>query len=227
VLKRLHNIDINSYEWDLLAMHHCLDANRPHDLAYMASIDTRQQYWKEEAKDPESIAKYASNFAALLTYNGMDCCVTRELFDIYYGQLQSAGKLELCQELYMSQLPALIRMMLCGIPVDEQMRKRKRSSQQVEVIELQDAMTKIVGENVFAKKSLRGSVLQRYFYDTLGLPKQYRMRHKKGVAEKVRTITIDEVAVRRLMLRFPKKLQAFGDLLLKHRRQYQLMTFYG
>ncbi len=226
VLKRLHNIDIHAYEWDLLAMHHCLDANRPHTLEYMASIDTRQQYWKDEAKDPESIAKYATNFEALLTYNGMDCCVTRELFDVYYGRLDEAGKLETVQELYMSQLPALIRMMLQGIPVDEQMRKRRRSTHQLDIIELQDAMSQMVGEKVFAKKSLRGSVLQRYFYETLNLPKQYRVRKKKG-GEHAKTITIDEVAVRRLMLRFPKKLQAFGDLLLKHRRAYQLMTFYG
>jgi len=226
VLKRLHNIDINSYQWDLLAMHHCLDANRPHTLEYMASIDTRQQYWKDEAKDPESIAKYANNFEALLTYNGMDCCVERELFDVYHEQLELAGKLETVQELYMSQLPALIRMMLQGIPVDEKMRKRRRSQHQLEVIELQDNMSQMVGEKVFATKSLRGSVLQRYFYETLNLPKQYRVRKKKG-GESERTITIDEVAVRRLMLRYPKKLQDFGDLLLKHRRAYQLMTFYG
>jgi len=189
-------------------------------------LPNRQQYWKDEAKDPESIAKYANNFEALLTYNGMDCCVTRELFDVYYNRLEEAGKLETVQELYMSQLPALIRMMLQGIPVDEQMRKRRRSRHQLEVIELQDGMSQMVGEKVFAVKSLRGSVLQRYFYETLGLPKQYRVRKKKG-GERERTITIDEVAVRRLMLRYPKKLQQFGDLLLKHRRAYQLMTFYG
>jgi len=226
VLKRLHDININAYEWDLLAMHHCLDANRPHTLEYMASIDTRQQYWKDEAKDPESIAKYATNYEALLTYNGMDCCVTQELFDVYYQQLMDSGKLETVKELYMSQLPALIRLMLQGIPVDERMRIRRRMRHQLEVIELQDQMGEIVGEKVFATKSLRGSVLQRYFYETLALPKQYRVRKKKG-GEHTKTITIDEVAVRRLMLRFPKKLQAFGDLLLKHRRQYQLMTFYG
>jgi len=192
----------------------------------MASIDTRQQYWKDEAKDTESIAKYANNFEALLTYNGMDCCVTRELFDVYYEQLRVADKLETVQELYMSQLPALIRMMLQGIPVDEKMRKRRRSHHQLEVIELQDKMSQMVGEKVFAVKSLRGSVLQRYFYETLALPKQYRVRKKKG-GEHAKTVTIDEVAVRRLALRYPKKVGKFSELLLKHRRQYQLMTFYG
>ena len=88
VLKRLHKITICNRRWDTLAMHHTIDANDDHDLAYLASIYTRQPYWKAEAKDPEEIRKYATNFEALLTYNGIDCCVTHELFGVFLEMLE-------------------------------------------------------------------------------------------------------------------------------------------
>ena len=44
-------------------------------------MDTREPYWKDEAKDPDEARKYTSDMAAFYTYNGKDCCVTKELID--------------------------------------------------------------------------------------------------------------------------------------------------
>jgi uracil-DNA glycosylase family 4 len=82
-----HGIYLTNWLWDTLYMHHALDPSSPHDLASCASFDTREPFWKHEAKDPESASQYTSNWSAFLTYNGKDVCVTRELFDVYVGRL--------------------------------------------------------------------------------------------------------------------------------------------
>lgn len=86
-------IRLVNWRWDLKAMHHALDASDAHDLAYMASIDTRQPYWKDETKDPDESAKYLSNIHALWTYNGIDCCVELELSYVYEARLREEGLL--------------------------------------------------------------------------------------------------------------------------------------
>jgi len=75
-------------------MHHLLDPNDDHDLAYLASIYTREPYWKDTHKDPEKVKMYASNIDALYHYNGIDCCVERELFDILSEKLVEIGLME-------------------------------------------------------------------------------------------------------------------------------------
>ena len=94
VLKRVHNITIRNYKWDTLAMHHLLDPNDDHDLAYLASVYTREPYWKDTHKDPEKVKAYASNMDALYHYNGIDCCVERELFDVLSEKLAEIGLME-------------------------------------------------------------------------------------------------------------------------------------
>ena len=73
--------------WDTMLMHHCLDPSDDHDLAYCASCDTREPFWKHESKSPDEMAGYASNMTSFLIYNGKDCCVTRELVDVYRQRL--------------------------------------------------------------------------------------------------------------------------------------------
>lgn len=94
VLKKMHGVTIRNYRWDTLAMHHLLDPNDDHDLAYLASILTRQPYWKDTHKDPEKVKAYASNIEALYHYNGIDCCVERELLDVLYWKLVENGLME-------------------------------------------------------------------------------------------------------------------------------------
>lgn len=82
-------IEIRNYNWDILAMHHALDSTLPHDLATMASLDTRQPFWKKSHKDTESPdALEKTPLERLMIYNGIDCCCTRELFDVYYERLR-------------------------------------------------------------------------------------------------------------------------------------------
>ena len=229
ILKYWHNIDVKNWEYDTLAEHHLLDANRPHTLEYMASIDTRQQYWKSEAKDPEEIAKYASNFDALQTYNGIDSSVTRELGGLYVQRITERGLLDFYHEHYAATFGPLLRLMLHGIRVDTKRSKTARAFLLADCIDIHNELARIIGKKVHGKKSLSGKKLQEFFYDDEKCAKILRTRHRKG-GDKVRTLSVDEVAIRRMVLKYAQKkprVVEVGELVLKHRRKYILSSFYG
>ncbi len=224
-----HGIRLTNWKWDTLYMHHCLDASAPHDLAYCASVDTREPYWKSEAKDPDEIGKYTSNWAAFLTYNGKDCCVTRELADIYKSRLTSLSlPHERGMDFYLRHYPPLFGALLDlerhGIRVDTHKRKYRLLELMANCIDLQDQLTALSGMQLYGTTSLSTAKLKKYLYEQLALPKQWRKR--KDTGEK--TETVDEVAVRRLMERHPtcQPLQTTGPLILSHRRQQTLLHFY-
>jgi len=86
LMPRLPTIRVAGRIFDLLDMHHALDSTLPHDLATMASLDTRQPYWKKSWKDSDEVDR--TPFDDLCLYNGIDCCVTRYLYDIYTTRLK-------------------------------------------------------------------------------------------------------------------------------------------
>jgi len=229
ILKYWHSIDVKNWDWDTLAEHHCLDPNRPHTLQYMASIDTRQPYWKDEAKNPEEIAKYASNFEALSTYNGIDCCVTRELHERYMQNIIERKLLDFYRRHYAETFAPLLRLMLHGVRVDTHRSTIRKTMLIADCIDLQDKLAEVIGEKVHSKKSLSGKKLMKFFYEDEKCAQILRTRHKKG-GDKVRTLSVDEVAVRRLMLKYADKkprVVEVGELVLRHRRKYILSGFYG
>lgn len=79
---------VRNWWWDTKDMHHCLDAWEQHSLAYCASTDTWEPYWKDESgghkgmPNDEFLRQY-------WIYNGKDAAVTRELQPIYRARLES------------------------------------------------------------------------------------------------------------------------------------------
>lgn len=94
-----------------------------------------------------------------------------------------------------------------------------------DVIGLQDDLSVAIGAKAYAKKSLSLKKLQDYFYIEQKIPKRYRLRKKK-TGEKTHTLTIDEIAVKEIAAQYPR-VKDVADILLDHRRKYQLMTFYS
>lgn len=88
-LEQLPKIKVRGPIFDLLAMHHVIDATLPHDLATMASLDTRQPYWKRSwGKDENGDRQDDTPVFDLMAYNGIDCCVERTLYDVYRARLE-------------------------------------------------------------------------------------------------------------------------------------------
>lgn len=212
-----------------ILVHNCLDASAPHDLAYCASVDTREPYWKDQAKDPDAVSKYTSNWAKFLEYNGKDAAVTRELCDIYRSRLaglslQGEPGLAFYLRHYVPLLAPLLDLERHGIRVDATKRKYRLMELMANCVDLQDKLTALSGVQLYGTTALSVAKLKKYLYEQLALPKQWKKR--KDTGEK--TETVDEVAVRRLMERHPTclPLQMTGPLILDHRRKQTLLHFY-
>jgi len=215
-------ITLHNYRWDTRALHHVLDPLDAHDLAYLGSRYTRQPYWKDEAKDPDEVAKYASNKDALWTYNGIDCCVTLEIFHELKRQLDALGRLPFYNRHYADLLEPLLAMSLHGVRINEAKRAQKWEDMNRELRELETEIAEWAGNPLHARTGLSTTKLKKFLYEQLRLPKQLA-KNTKG--EKV--VSTNEVAVRRLMQRFPNNavLQEVGGRILRHRRTKQLSTF--
>ena len=220
-LRTDRGIRVRNYRWDCLAMHHALDPADDHDLAYMASVDSREPYWKDSGKDndnddddPEA---GTGNFDEYQTYNGKDCCVEYELADTYAARLTDKGLLRFYEAHYAELIEPLLAITMHGVAVDTKAMNRRYAMLQAECIRLQDSLTALAGERLFTKKSLSTKKVSTFLYDTLKLRKQLT----KG------KVTVNEVALRRMAIQNKSNAvacQAIGAI-LDHRRKYQLGTF--
>jgi len=145
-------IELRNFKWDTLYMHHAFDPYESHSLDFLASILTYQPYWKDEAKDAEEIIKYATDLEGLWTYNGLDCCVTREIFDILYDELNRLGMLEFYLRHYSDLLLPANATARHGIRVDRKAQRKwaKRLGENCEGI--RGELKEIAGFELFATK---------------------------------------------------------------------------
>lgn len=212
---------VNLY-WDPMYQHHSYDASAPHNIAFQASILTREPYWKDEAKDPEQASKYTSNLVAFYTYNGKDACVGRELVDRHLEVLQAQNRLDFYWEHYVNLYAPLMDLMRRGVRVDKVERELHFLNLSTEGKKLRVDLFEAAGVELFAEKMISATKLKNWMYRTLGLPPI--MRKRKG---KEPTETADEVALKRLMRKYPEKLQAPGAIILRSRRVEKLKEFYA
>src|SRR3990167_3920786 len=215
------NITVANYRYDTLYLAHCLDASDWHSLDYCASRETREPFWKHEAKDPEEAAKYANNLEAFCTYNGKDAAVTRELYTVYHERLTEQRRLDFYQQHYAALLQPLQALQLHGVKVDDTKRKLRLAHLMADCLELQDQLEEKTGLKLYGKSSLSTKKLAHYLYNVLGLPAKERVR--KGRGEK--SVTTDEVAVRQVMLKHKRALEDTGPLILAHKRKAKLREF--
>ena len=223
-------ITIGGDMWDVMYLHHALDASAPHSLAFCASVDTRQPFWKSMAKDEASWRAFAKNEAAFFTYCGLDACVTRELFDVYYQRLElerrsaSTGPtdgLDFYARHYAACFEPLLALCRTGIRVDERRQRARYEELRAEVAQIHTQITAAAGRDLYGKKSLSNAKLKAWLYDDLKLPVQTAKRAKGE-----RTASAGEVAIRKLMRRYPEQLGTVGPLILDYRRKDKLSEFY-
>lgn len=208
-------ITLNNYLYDTMGMHHAFDPVESHDLAFLASYFTRNNYWKDEAKDAEEIKKYASNLSALWVYNGLDCCVTRELCDVLEQELRNRGLWKFYVRHYATMYEPLLRLMRHGVSVDVKRQKNWSAKLVRQAGALRKELEGIAGEDLYAKKGFSPVKLKRFFYETLQLPEQTKMSNKKS--GRARVVALDETAIKRMTLKFPKKIKDYGLKVLRTR----------
>jgi uracil-DNA glycosylase family 4 len=221
-----HGITLRSWLWDTLSLHHALDARDQHSLAYIASVLTRQPYWKDmddpkEGDDDVGAVEDddSPDARAFWRYNGIDACVTRELLDTLLGQVEKQGKLDFYRRHYGMMFAPLLRMMRRGLRVDDQVRRRRHMQLQGQLVRTLDELEGLVGEPLAGKKgALSAKRVQWLLYTHLRLPA--RKDRKTG------NLTAKEVVVRQLTLRYPEKMGVIGPLVLRHQRLRKLAEFY-
>src|SRR5438094_878958 len=217
-LRRVLRIEVNNWLWDLMCMHHCLASAEPHDLAYIASMyQDHYVFWKTEAKDPESVGKYARDIDALYTYNGMDCCNQRELFDPLYRELVRRNLVDFYHNHYRVLLPHMLDLMVHGIRIDGVERARRAAQAKIACIKIEDRLAAITGKKAHAKKSLSRLAVTKLLYDQLKLPKHFN--------PDTGSLSADVFVIQRLTHKYPKKMSEIGPLILTHRKQEKLLSF--
>lgn len=231
---RRAGIRVVNWYWDTLAMHHCFDADMPHDLATMASIFTREPYWKDEAKDPDKIAKYTDNEAAFYTYNGKDAAVTHELFGVFHQVLLERGLLLFYHRHYYRMFQPLLSMMLRGIKVDRPARKREYADLGEKRREIKEQLKQFAGKDLWGPKgAMSATRLQTLLYTDLKLPKQFKRGRRKK--DGTMPVTSDETALKKLEQKFGTRTVERNGIkwtiaqlvatLLNERRYAKLQTF--
>ena len=216
-LRRKCDIDLTNWVWDTMLMHHALSPNDEHALAYLASLDTKQPYWKDEGRAFIGAKSTSSGWERLLIYNGVDACVTRELYDVYFARLLSTGKLPFYQRHYADLLDPILDLSCHGILTDDKARRRRKARLLANCITLRQKLQDLNGgKPLHATKDLSTKKVQAFLYDHLKLPEIHNRKTGRR--------TSNEIAIKRLMRKHPDKMTEPGKLLLEHRREYKLLT---
>lgn len=212
-----HGIMVTNYRWDPLAMHHAFNPVDDHSLAYLQSVYTREPYHKDESKDSKKLAKYPSYWDAQQVYCGLDNCVQRELYDALRAELERTGQLDFYLRHYPPLFQAIMHVMTGGIRTDARTRNHAFMKIRAELVQIQDELTKIAGFKMHSKVGLSRNGLMKLCYDVLGM--------KAITDKKTSKPTLNEVALRKMQLRYPEHNKVF-ELVMRHRRQAQLSQFF-
>lgn len=93
--EKLYNAGIicNGYHFDTIVAQHVLEPELPRGLGFLASIYTREPYYKKEGRgeipDDTKVWSARTNKTDLYIYNCKDCCVTYEIYKIMEMELVS------------------------------------------------------------------------------------------------------------------------------------------
>lgn len=115
---------VTNWRRDTMAKHCLLYPGEPHSLAYLASILTREPWYKGDDEDTGEKAWKSSNWIELLEYNAKDSAVTWECDAALDGQLTAKGMTQIYLDEYAALFEPIMDTMLHGINTDpEELRE--------------------------------------------------------------------------------------------------------
>lgn len=220
----LHDNDVKlvNFAWDTMLAHHTLlieSASGDDEmsalgkrkrmnplqkgLAFQTSIYTDEPFYKDDGK----VWKATGDEMMFHRYNGLDCCVTREIRDVQEKQL-TRRKLWDTFAHAMSLVQPLMRMTARGVRIDVATRKRLREKFEGEIIEMTNVLTAQAGGDVNVKSSKQ---VQELIYTKLGLPKQHN--------KKTGNVSADKFALTTLAQKHPHPV-LLGMLRIRERRDF-------
>ena len=122
---------VNNWLWDTMAMSCLLWPNEPHSLAYLASILTREPWykgtdedagekrwagsWRDDAMNQQGVL---DRWHALLDYNARDAAVTWECWAGLLQRLEAKGWMQVYWDQYQALFQPILDVMLHGMVVN-------------------------------------------------------------------------------------------------------------
>jgi DNA polymerase I-like protein with 3'-5' exonuclease and polymerase domains len=214
-------------DWCTLAMHHQVNPNRPHGLAYAASRDLRVTSWKGTSKEEETGSRggvkvvQTKNLMQLATYCGADCRRAWALQRVLEGQLTDLDMLETYAAHHRAVNAACLDLLQVGLPVDDAARQRHVERLDAELVRLRAAMqAETGGIDLVATKALSPMRVAAYLYGPPPAGLGCEVTHTTDTGNPA----TNEIAVRRLMLRYPR-VEAIGTMLLAYASAAHLRAF--
>jgi uracil-DNA glycosylase family 4 len=122
--------------WDTMWMHNLLWPDFEHGLHVLGSFYTREPYYKEEGK----LWERSWDEDMFWQYNCKDVCVTTEVFDALWKELETRGLMEFYKLHYLKQMPKLLGMQMRGFRIHEHRRDRMRKTWEKKVARAQAAL---------------------------------------------------------------------------------------
>lgn len=172
---------------DTMLAEHSLYPEHPKDLGFLASMYTREPYWKDEGRDWRAVR----DWRRFWTYCCKDCSVTLEIAFAQEKELKELG-VEAVHRHAVGLIEPLLTMTLHGSPVDAGMARGLCLEFLAEVAEAQVILDESAGRPVNAHSPKQ---LKELIYGEWKLPVQ-RDRKTKAV-------TVNEDALKALSVRHP------------------------
>lgn len=193
-----------TYE-DTMLCHQMLYPYLPKGLDFLASIYTKEPYYKDDGKvwDGRRISD-----AAEFIYNGKDCGVTREVmpiaaYNIRHRQMQKN------YDRTIGVFPSILRMQIRGVRIDLDKRNELAKYFREKSATAAEELTKILGQELNINSPAQ---VNRVLYGTLNLPVKYNPKTGKA--------TTDKDAINRLLREIGKDTQEHRVLeLIKEQRE--------
>jgi len=191
----LNGVEVVNYKHDTLLMHFALEPELPRSLEYLTSIYTREPYYKDtgrgEIPDDTKVWSDKVDKNKLYVYNCKDCCVTFEIYEKLWAELQSDS---IAMNVYLDRLDSqhtAMHITNAGGLIDLEKLNYFKLALTYKWNKLQFALNVIAVTQKFPvpKKGLNvnsKTVVPKFLYDTLKLPTR-RTRDGK--------ITTDEDAI--------------------------------
>ncbi|PIW28502.1 MAG: hypothetical protein COW29_08915, partial [Rhodobacterales bacterium CG15_BIG_FIL_POST_REV_8_21_14_020_59_13] len=209
--------------YDSLYLHHAENPRDKHSLEYLASVDLRTQYWKDECKNPDTLTGWTEREDQLRVYCGKDSSHTSELITLYCERIDQATW-DRYRTHYVALFAPLMALMRHGLRVDVEEADRRLRTLTEERASIRKTLKALTGYEILATKAISVKKLSDYLYRRLQLPEQY----KKRATGMKKTVTTDEVAIKRLAIQYPERFPLdVEEGILRSRRVQKLMESYN
>ena len=150
----------------------CLEPELPASLAFLASVYTREPFYKEEGKERNT--KHGE--MEFRTYGVKDVCTSLEIAPLLVKELKEDGLWTFYKTSYAGMSIPRMLMSLRGIKFCEETRRELLTTNAQEILKWQAKLNVLIGKSINVKSTTQ---MRDLLYVDLKMPKQYNKTSKE------------------------------------------------